>query len=76
MTTASAAFPTIAVLVNGEERQLPAGCTVSALLTELGYTTGSVAVERNREVVPRRAHGDTQLQAGDEIEVVTFVGGG
>jgi thiamine biosynthesis protein ThiS len=35
-----------------------------------------VAVERNREVVPRARHGETLLVAGDRLEVVTFVGGG
>jgi sulfur carrier protein len=49
---------------------------VSTLLSQLGYASGSVAVERNREVVPRRAHGTTELLSGDELEVVTFVGGG
>jgi thiamine biosynthesis protein ThiS len=33
-------------------------------------------VERNREVVPRAEHGETKLDEGDRLEVVTFVGGG
>ncbi len=68
--------PAVRVLVNGEPRELTAGATVSTLLSQLGYASGSVAVERNREVVPRRAHGTTELLSGDELEVVTFVGGG
>ena len=64
------------VVVNGEPRELGHGATVGMLLAELGYTTGAVAVERNREVVPRRAHATTELLPGDEVEVVTFVGGG
>ncbi len=62
--------------LNGEPRETAAGTTVSALLTELGYTNGAVAVERNREVVLRRDHTTTELVSGDELEVVTFVGGG
>jgi sulfur carrier protein len=73
MTTAPAP---IRITVNGEPRELLAGVTVSGLLAQLGYTAGAVAVERNREVVPRRAHATTELLAGDEVEVVTFVGGG
>ena len=67
---------TVRVLVNGEPRQLAAGATVGTLIAELGFTAGAVAVERNREVVPRRDHGTTALLSGDELEVVTFVGGG
>lgn len=71
-----AAPPAVRVLVNGEPRELAAGATVSTLLCQLGYASGTVAVERNRDVVPRRAHGTTELLSGDELEVVTFVGGG
>ena len=46
------------------------------LLRELELEPGRVAVERNRGVVPRATHSATKLQAGDELEVVTFVGGG
>ena len=64
------------IQVNGEPREIDPGASVSALLTELGYTAGAVAVERNREVVPRRGHATTELMPGDEVEIVTFVGGG
>jgi sulfur carrier protein len=53
-----------------------AGTSVAALIRELGLSDRPVAVERNREVVPRARHADTQLAAGDRLEVVTFVGGG
>ena len=66
----------VRVLVNGEPRELAAPATVSSLIAQLGFTAGTVAVERNREVVPRRDHGTTALLSGDELEVVTFVGGG
>ena len=78
MTDSAPAAPStlIRVTINGEPRELAAGITVSGLLAQLGYTAGAVAVERNREVVPRRTHATTELAAGDELEVVTFVGGG
>lgn len=66
----------VRVLVNGEPRELAAGATVSTLIAQLGFAPGTVAVERNRDVVPRRDHGTTELLSGDELEVVTFVGGG
>jgi sulfur carrier protein len=61
--------------VNGETRDVPAGTTVSELL-DLLEITGRVAVERNRDVVPRADHARTVLVDGDHIELVTFVGGG
>lgn len=67
----------IRVSVNGAERDLPCGTTVAALLLILGVTERArVAVERNRDVVPRKQYDDVTLAAGDRIEVVTFVGGG
>ena len=62
--------------VNGNAREVPEGATVAALLAELGVAGARVAVERNREIVPRAEHGSVQLVEGDKLEVVTFVGGG
>ena len=67
---------TIDVTVNGESRRIAAGATVAALLAELGLADRRVAVERNREVVPRAEHARAVLAAGDHLEIVTFVGGG
>lgn len=64
------------LVVNGEARQLAEGATISDLLAELEIHVKHVAVERNREVVPRAQHPQTQLSEGDELEVVTLVGGG
>ncbi len=62
--------------VNGEAREVAEGLTVADLLRELGVGAEPVAVERNREVVPRAEHGALRLAEGDAIEVVHFVGGG
>ena len=66
----------IAIVVNGEERQLPAGTTVLGLIELLGLGGRRIAVERNREIVPRARHADAVLADGDRLELVTFVGGG
>jgi sulfur carrier protein len=63
------------IFVNGNERDAGDGLTVAALIAELGIT-GPVAVERNREVVPRAEHATTTLRDGDRLEIVHFVGGG
>jgi sulfur carrier protein len=62
--------------VNGESREVPEGTTVTALLAFLGVTAPRVAVELNAQVVTRALHPTTSLKAGDQVEVVTFVGGG
>ncbi len=66
----------IDVVINGKPRTVAEGTSVLALLGELGLGDKRVAVERNREVVPRAQHGDTVLVDGDRLELVTFVGGG
>jgi sulfur carrier protein len=65
----------IEITVNGKSRTVARGTTVAGLLGELG-ATARVAVERNREVIPRREHATAELVDGDTLEVVTFVGGG
>ncbi len=62
--------------VNGEMREAPDSATIADLLASLEIEGTRVAVERNREVVPRAQHGSTVLAAGDRLELVTFVGGG
>jgi sulfur carrier protein len=66
----------IDVIVNGAPKSLPTGTTVATLLIELGLGEKRVAVERNREVIPRAQHATTELAPGDRLELVTFVGGG
>lgn len=66
----------IDVVVNGEPRTVAHGTTVTALIDALGLADRRVAVERNREVVPRAQHSSTVLADGDRLELVTFVGGG
>ena len=55
---------------------MPRGSTVAGLIAELGLDIRKVAVERNREIVPRSTYGARQLEPGDEIEIVHFIGGG
>jgi sulfur carrier protein len=62
--------------VNGESRTLAQATSIQGLLEVLDLTEGPVAVERNREVVPRARHATTWLADGDVIEIVHFVGGG
>ncbi len=64
------------VRVNDETRALPDGATVADLVASLGLGPRRIAVELNREVVPRATYADTVLHDGDVVEVIHFVGGG
>ena len=66
----------ISVRVNGEPLDLPPGSSIAVLLEKLKVSTPRVAVERNREIVPKAVYATTPLVEGDELEVVEFVGGG
>ena len=66
----------VAVTVNGEAHDMPAGCHVGDLLVRLGLDTRKVAVERNEAIVPRSLYLRTLLQPGDSLEIVHFIGGG
>jgi thiamine biosynthesis protein ThiS len=69
-------MPELRITVNGEERHVPGPCSVEQLLGILAVDNRRVAVERNLDVVPRARHASTWLAEGDQLEVVTFVGGG
>ncbi len=64
------------VVVNGEKREVESGMTVLDLLQTLKIRSGPVAVEVNSTVVRRAQHAAYRLSEGDEIEIVTLVGGG
>ena len=64
------------VFVNGEEKTLGSAPTVTELLRELGLADRRVAVEVNREIVPRSRHANHRLADDDAVEVVFAVGGG
>lgn len=64
------------ITVNGDEHVVAEDTTVRALLEGLGVRTKAVAVERNRQIVPRALHHECRLAEGDRLEIVTLVGGG
>lgn len=68
--------PVPTIVLNGDPRSIAAGRSVADLVAELGLLPAQVAVEKNREIVPRAAHAQTPLHDGDILEIVTFVGGG
>lgn len=64
------------IVYNGEPLEIPVGTTVVDLLRRQKVRTDLVAVEVNLEIVPRPLHSTTMINDGDQVEVVTLVGGG
>jgi len=62
--------------INGENRTFSSIATVSDLLSHLGMKSDRVAIELNRDLLPRDRWASTQLSDGDQLEIVHFVGGG
>jgi thiamine biosynthesis protein ThiS len=66
----------VKIRVNGTERVVPDDLTVAELLRVLALPVARVAVERNREIVPKDRREATAVADGDAFEIVTLVGGG
>lgn len=62
--------------INGEMRDMTSAGTVTELLSALELDARKIAIELNREIVPRSAYDVTGLNDGDKIEIVHFIGGG
>ncbi|HXV64928.1 MAG TPA: sulfur carrier protein ThiS [Vicinamibacteria bacterium] len=64
------------IRLNGEHRELPESISVARLLDDLELDRDRVAVELNRRILSRAEHDAVKLSDNDEMEIVTFVGGG
>jgi len=64
------------ITLNGESYPLHADTPLTALLERLKMRRGRVAVEINREIVPKAKYDATIVRAGDHVEIINFVGGG
>lgn len=62
--------------VNGKDIELKRGMTLAEFLAAYNYRAELVAVECNGQIVPRAEFGTVVLKDGDELEIVSFVGGG
>ena len=64
------------VTINGETRQVPEQITVDELVSLLRMQGKRLAIEVNREILPRSEYGDHRLADGDRVEIVRAIGGG
>jgi sulfur carrier protein len=66
----------LVLTVNGEQHSFSERLTVAGLVTALNLDIRKVAVELNREIVPRSTYAQVKLASGDILEIVHFIGGG
>jgi sulfur carrier protein len=64
------------IIVNGEKQTVPEGFTASQLVDSMQLQGRRIAMEVNREIVPRSTYDKHIFRAGDSIEIVHAVGGG
>ena len=64
------------VRVNGRETEVEPEATIGRIVDSIVPDRSRVAVERNKEIVPRTTYDTTPVAEGDVIEVVTLAGGG
>ena len=64
------------IILNGDPYPLGGDTPLLALLERLDMRRGRVAVEINREIVPKASYDATIVRAGDNVEIINFVGGG
>ena len=64
------------VTVNGEVHELPEGLKADELVERIGLAEQRIALEVNREIVPRSEYAQTTLHEGDRVEIVRAIGGG
>ncbi len=64
------------IVLNGQPETRQCAETVSELIESLGLEGSPCAVEINRQIVPKSQHEQRRIQDGDEVEIVTLVGGG
>lgn len=64
------------ISLNGEQKTIEANLTLAQLIEQLGLTDKRLAVEINREIIPKSAHSTHLLNDNDAIEIVRAIGGG
>ena len=64
------------IIVNGEDKQVEPGLTAAALVEQMGLGGRRIAMEVNREILPRSRYAEHAFVDGDRIEIVHAVGGG
>jgi len=71
-----ASLASMNIQLNGENRSIPDNSSAEDLISLLELSGKRLAMEVNREIVPRTTYADHHLQEGDQVEIVNAIGGG
>jgi len=66
----------IIITINGKSQNIKEGNTLMSLLKFLDINPGRVAVEYNKEIIDKGQYDSVRLKENDNLEIITFVGGG
>jgi len=66
----------VKITLNGEEKEIASGITISDLVRELELDVAKIAIEKDLEIVNFDDFSTTKINAGAQIEIVHFIGGG
>jgi thiamine biosynthesis protein ThiS len=64
------------LMINGQAQEISGATNVAELLQRLKLDVRKIAVEKNREILPRSTLSAAPLAEGDTLEIITFIGGG
>lgn len=64
------------IIVNGKKYKIKEKQNILMLLKKLGFKMSKVAIEINKDLIPRETYKSVKLKKGDKVEIVTFLGGG
>lgn len=64
------------VKINGVNTPKAVGETLSSYLEKNGYVPERIAVEVNYNIIPKTEYKNYVISQDDEIEIVSFMGGG
>lgn len=66
----------IAIIVNGQEKEIPQDYTVQELIDLMEIKSKMFVVEKNNRIIDKKDYRAEKAEAGDTFEIVSFFGGG
>jgi sulfur carrier protein len=66
----------ITLKINGTDKEFDDNLNISSLLEALHIKNPMIIVELNKDVISKELYGGTLLKTGDNIEIITIMGGG
>ncbi len=64
------------IMINGENFFFDKSLTIDELLKKNNISLQNIVIEINKEIITKSLWGKYKLNSGDEVEIITAVGGG